>query len=965
MNLVCFGQQNWHHCWTGKQHLMTRLARRGHRVLYVDPRPLDVMATADERACPPGLPAGVREVEAGVKLFTYLRPARGHFLPDRRWRSGALVRRAAQGLGIDAPVVLALRPDVGTQMRAIDPVAQAYYAVDEWTGFAGLSDAWRVRMRAYEEELLRHVDLALAVSPRLAERFATLQPRTELLPNGADLDHFAPERIARLAAHASLRDLPGPRLGFIGQIDDRVDQDLLVAIARARPDWQIVLVGRIKGVDVGRLAALTNVTILGYQPYDELPRVLRDIDVCLVPYQSTPLTQSCNPLKVFEYLASGRPVVSTPLEGLFVHGDAVIRAAGADEFIRAIDRALAHPTEGLQERLAVARANSWEDRADRLEALLEDIQAEGRRVRARPSRGRVPSVAERRNLVLTRKARVAYAALNFAGTLYYAARVAVRRLRGVPHADTRRILIARNNCDLGDLIAFLPTLTALRARYPEAHIVLAAQPAVSGRALVEGGLVDEIRTLSHLSEQSARRRLAGTVRLFLEGFDLVVSGASYYLTREPFFTGSPRRIGLDEGLPLQSLNTAVVPMDLCRHEAENNLAILELIGIHVDDSSAVPEISAIRRLEDVQFHQLAAGLGLDGSGRIVTVHAGSKKLTRRWPVEHFAELVGNLLTRHAELQVALSGVASEVDLVEAVRIRLPEQVRMRAVNVAGRTGLSDLVALVDGSAAVVSNDTGLMHLARARNVPLVAVLGPENDRRWGPYPRGTAPVLALRHVVPCAPCRRRTCEDLYCLRALTVAEVLESTERLLAGEVESAFRRVVTRHTWQELASMGHAVPRVSAVVPVMDAADARRLLDTVISLDATRYPLVDVVVAIANGIHINELTDLASHAGVPIRCVSVESAESQAVWEAGADAARGDWLIRVSPGETWSGDRLADRVAEAVREWETFMDSQPTLDRERLEFYRQPEAGLRPRPAPRDPAPSAPLIEEPLGKLR
>lgn len=166
MHVVCFGQQNWDHCWTGKQQLMTRLARRGHVVLYANPDP--------------GPPA-LREIEPGM-----------HVLTQRRWpawvgkRLAAKLRvlglrRACDRLGLVWITALSFRPDRLWLMRSIGPAAMAYYAVDEWTGFGGLSDAARVSLRDREVQTLKAVDLAIGVSPALAERFATIQPNTHRL----------------------------------------------------------------------------------------------------------------------------------------------------------------------------------------------------------------------------------------------------------------------------------------------------------------------------------------------------------------------------------------------------------------------------------------------------------------------------------------------------------------------------------------------------------------------------------------------------------------------------------------------------------------------------------------------------------------------------------------------------------------------------------------------------------------
>ena len=878
MNVVCLGQQNWDVCWTGKQQLMSRLAERGHRVLYLDP-------DADPAAPPPGLaglrgrasayaPAatgrGLREVRPGLFVYTHRDPAGRVGGPLAR-RARARHRRrtveaVAARLGVLAPVVLALRPGRAWVCETLRPAARVYYAVDEWTAFSGLTDDARRNLRLAEERELAECDLALAVSPRLAERFRLIRPRTHLLENGADVGHFGPDRLARATPHPAiarlLEESDGPVLGYVGQVDERLDAPLIAALADARPAWRFALAGRVKaGYDASLLADRPNVHLLGYVPYDDLPGVVRGFDACLAPYARSPLTDSCNPLKVFEYLATGKPTVATPVEGLRACRGAAALAEGPGEWLAAIDAALADPAAGRADRLAVAAANTWDARADALESHLREAvgAAKSAKLSARRSRGwsagrRVGRAAVRldpkdesvlrshRGWGATSKfgpgQRAALAASRLGGWAYYAGRLAWRVARGERPATVRDILVVRRGY-LGDLVAALPMLEAIRRRYPQARVVLGVQPGGGASTALAGvgagGPVDEVRVLDFVNAHRRRDRLRGMAGLFGEGFDLVVSGVSYFMMPEATFAGSPRRVGLYDGHPRQQRLDRAVPIDPTLHEAENNLALAEALGASAEGVQRVPRPRLDEAAVDAEADKTWAALGLPPGASVVTMHPGSKRPTRRWPAERFADLAGRLLVARPDLHVVLTGVPDEAELVEEVLSQIPAAVRGRAHGGAGKSSLLGLVGLLDRSAAAVTNDTGTMHVARSRGVPLVAVIGPENDRRWGPHPLGPGPATVVKGDVPCAPCIRWDCPALYCLRSVSVESVAAEVGALLdrpAGRsvslpVAGAPRRGwddgtagylpvgrrVARRSWRDLAADGFVLPRVTVVL--------------------------------------------------------------------------------------------------------------------------------------------------------
>ncbi|MGH7506228.1 MAG: glycosyltransferase family 9 protein, partial [Longimicrobiales bacterium] len=448
---------------------------------------------------------------------------------------------------------------------------------------------------------------------------------------------------------------------------------------------------------------------------------------------------------------------------------------------------------------------------------------------------------------LSRKARVAFGIATAAGRVYWAARVLARQLKGRRPASIRRILVARR-ARLGDTVVLLPALVALRARYPQAYIVLAVQPGSPAASIVEAErCVDEVRVVDFLLRPTLAARVLGAIRLWLEGFDALVTGTSTFLLREVFYCGALYRAGADDGHPLHRLLNRRHPFDAGRHEAETNLETVALLGARAVGAVRVPRIACVpgsQRVDDA----LRAAVGIPVHASLVIAHAGAQKPSRRWPAAHFALLIERILRTRPDVHVALSGVGDERDVVDAVCAALPADVRDRAHDLVGRTDLNGLTALARGCSAFIVNDTGIMHLVRAAGAPLVALLGPENPLRWGPHPWGGAPAVSLRVRVPCAPCKRWSCAFHACMTCLTVDDVAEEVFALLdttrpagagtdAAEALHGLRVRETALTWSQVAET-RLPPLVSIVVPAGDGLDER--------LDAVRrqdYPRIEAVV--------------------------------------------------------------------------------------------------------------------------
>lgn len=270
------------------------------------------------------------------------------------------LRREGERLGIHRPVLVVTVPN-GIDARAV--LAErtlVYYCVDDFTNWPGIDG---VAADQLENELLAHADVVIATSENLAKTRTRAGLRTHVLPHGVDLTHLSKASDPETPMLDGVRR-GRPVLGYLGLIDARTDYELLAGIARARRDWDIVLVGPIDQVPSG-LRAEANIRAIPGVPYARVPEALASFDVAILPYARNALTDSINPLKLREYLASGRPVVSTGLPEVARFVPHVRIANNVVEFVRESAAALDGPRDQRDSRRALLASESWEARAAR------------------------------------------------------------------------------------------------------------------------------------------------------------------------------------------------------------------------------------------------------------------------------------------------------------------------------------------------------------------------------------------------------------------------------------------------------------------------------------------------------------------------------------------------------------------------------------------------------------------------
>ena len=379
-DIVCISSLDWDAHWTSKQQIMHRLAQT-NRVLYVEEpvtalAPLKVPSRWSRwKAVAPKL----RKAQSGLWVLTPppLSPF-GNMYPwinkaNQRLLAG-YVNWALREIGMERPILWTYLPGSCDLLDYVRPAAVVYHCVDEHSAFPGFIRPLVVKK--YDDELTRRADLVLTSAENLLLSRKDLNPHIQRIRHAADVGLFATALDPALAIPADIASLPQPRIGVVGVHDERLDTAALEALSAADPEWQIVLVGPVVhgDVDEERLRALPNVHFLGGKTVAELPAYLKALDVALIPYKLNELTRNIFPLKLYEYLAAGLPVVAAALPELAPHSDSLSLASGPEEYPALVKAALAADSPAARAaRSAAVAGETWEKRVDEMSVLVEEM----------------------------------------------------------------------------------------------------------------------------------------------------------------------------------------------------------------------------------------------------------------------------------------------------------------------------------------------------------------------------------------------------------------------------------------------------------------------------------------------------------------------------------------------------------------------------------------------------------------
>ncbi len=381
--VVCVSDMFWDEHWSSEQQLMSRLATRC-QVVYVE-RPVSLLSFFTR----------VSDASVGRQLWRFLKGG-------MRWETKTLIlvtlppvlpfryvgwvnrineyirlcfiRRALRKLAVRDAVLWVYAPDAGRIVGRLGESCSMYYCADDWAA----QDQWWNKasdIRKREEELGSKVDLIVGTSTKIVKRWSQIHDNAIFVSNGADVASFKQARDPGLQEPDDLRAIPAPRIGYIGFVDSRLDTALYETLSASRPDWSFVIVGPLNAMnmDLTKLRKMPNVHFLGGRTRAQLPAYLKGFAVCTIPYILNTLSESIFPLKLFEYLAAGRPIVTTLLPELLPYQH-YIRAAGtAGEFERCIELNLTNPLPQASD--AFLEENSWDTKAEFLWGRISQLHA--------------------------------------------------------------------------------------------------------------------------------------------------------------------------------------------------------------------------------------------------------------------------------------------------------------------------------------------------------------------------------------------------------------------------------------------------------------------------------------------------------------------------------------------------------------------------------------------------------------
>lgn len=294
----------------------------------------------------------------------------------RLWQKAYLrkIRKLLKEMGVDKVILYVWRPEFHWTLGQFGELGSVYHIDDEYSFNPTIDQA----ISDEEQKLLTESDTVFIHSKTLMEKKGHINPNTHCVPNGVDFEHYRSVIEAGDSEPRDLAEIPHPRIGYMGWIKRHIDLPLLRAIAEAKPEWSLPLVGPVREShedireDVAALKELPNVYFLGGKSASDLPRYLNGFDVAMMPYRKTPYTHYIYPMKMHEYFACGKPVVATELENLREFDGVLEYGGGAGEWIAAIERNLDSFTlEQQQQRIAIAESNSWGERVAFISTVVD------------------------------------------------------------------------------------------------------------------------------------------------------------------------------------------------------------------------------------------------------------------------------------------------------------------------------------------------------------------------------------------------------------------------------------------------------------------------------------------------------------------------------------------------------------------------------------------------------------------
>ncbi|MBN1977597.1 MAG: glycosyltransferase [Anaerolineae bacterium] len=377
MDILCFSTTDWDEIWGSRQQIMSRLSAAGNRVLFIErqvgPEHLLRDPALRARKYAAWRAPALRQIQPSLWLWQPPLLPPGRYYSQRlnnwgQWLLACKIRPVLKSLEFQPPLLWLYPPHSAPLLGKFNEPLAVYHCIERFVG--GQTGRKRDVMLAQETVLLRRADVVFVHADGLRRLYTPLAQRLYVVPSAADVAHFQ----STTEVYPDVASLPHPRLGIIGTLDGRIDIDLLCTIVQAHPDWHLILIGPIRPgrADFRTLKAHSNVHFLGERSFSTLPALANGLDVLLLPYVHNELTDFISPIKLYEYLAVGKPIVSVNLPEIEPVREWVSTADTPSAFVQAIVQALSTDKPALrQARQNAAWQHTWDLRARTMWQIIQ------------------------------------------------------------------------------------------------------------------------------------------------------------------------------------------------------------------------------------------------------------------------------------------------------------------------------------------------------------------------------------------------------------------------------------------------------------------------------------------------------------------------------------------------------------------------------------------------------------------
>jgi len=381
-NIVCLSNMHWDGHMTSKQQIMSRLAKQ-NRVLYVN-RALTFLSQFSGNEEIPAqrqfkeMFQRPHEIRTNLFIATppFCMPLR-YSEPSYMFNSRILLiwlKKTLRYLGMENPIVWSFLPELGSAVKGLSKKILIYHCVDEHTAWGfWWNSAESVSRR--EIELLKVADLVIATSNNLKDSKSEYNSNCYFIPNAANFDMFRKANYADTEIPSDMRNISRPIIGYTGMfLPDLIDVDCIEYAAKTS-GYSFVFIGKKlrRDFDLSRLEKLENVHFLGFKKPDVLTNYLKWMDVCIMPSTRSKLSDAVFPLKLFEYLSAGKPVVATRTKELEKYSGYIYLSANSEEFLQKLSIALKeNHIQKASERIEIAKKNTWDVRVEEISGLIQE-----------------------------------------------------------------------------------------------------------------------------------------------------------------------------------------------------------------------------------------------------------------------------------------------------------------------------------------------------------------------------------------------------------------------------------------------------------------------------------------------------------------------------------------------------------------------------------------------------------------